>query len=336
MSGTIAQSGFDRAAEQAARAAAALQCLAEAARAAPALWSALQNEIKVRGLALLEAALGLEPQTPHSPSDAEGSPPPSAAAVQPLESAANSVIARLERQSDPFGLDQWTRGATEAWAAYVANARETSAQIRALFDDAFNKMGDAVFVFATTGKFAFSDFAKSIIADMATIAARQAATGLLSLGVQAVTAAFAGAGKSTGATQAGYTPQYFPQAQGGVWDEGVQLFDRSKDALIQQPTAFGLAGGGLGLMGEAGPEAIMPLARTASGALGVRASGAAPSIYVNAPVTLNMESAGDNGMQLDQVALQQHLQAQMKAAAERAIAESWVPGGTSYLNASGR
>jgi phage-related minor tail protein len=40
--------------------------------------------------------------------------------------------------------------------------------------------------------------------------------------------------------------------------------------------------GGLGIMGEAGPEAIMPLARGADGKLGVRgAGGGGQSIVVN-------------------------------------------------------
>ncbi len=37
-------------------------------------------------------------------------------------------------------------------------------------------------------------------------------------------------------------------------------------------------GGGFGMMGEAGPEAILPLTRTSSGDLGVKAGGSAPNI----------------------------------------------------------
>jgi len=39
------------------------------------------------------------------------------------------------------------------------------------------------------------------------------------------------------------------------------------------PSLFGMSGGRLGLMGEAGPEAIMPLKRGADGKLGVAAAG---------------------------------------------------------------
>jgi phage-related minor tail protein len=45
--------------------------------------------------------------------------------------------------------------------------------------------------------------------------------------------------------------------------------------VLGTPTYFPLSSGGLGLAGEAGPEAIMPLSRTADGRLGIAASGAA-------------------------------------------------------------
>jgi phage-related minor tail protein len=44
--------------------------------------------------------------------------------------------------------------------------------------------------------------------------------------------------------------------------------------VIGSPTYFPLSTGGLGLAGEAGPEAILPLSRGADGSLGVAASGA--------------------------------------------------------------
>ena len=52
--------------------------------------------------------------------------------------------------------------------------------------------------------------------------------------------------------------------------------------IIGTPTYFPLRGGGLGLAGEAGPEAIMPLKRGPDGRLGVMASGGArANITVN-------------------------------------------------------
>src|SRR6478752_7586156 len=47
--------------------------------------------------------------------------------------------------------------------------------------------------------------------------------------------------------------------------------------VIGTPSYFPLASGGLGLAGEAGPEAIVPLSRSSDGRLGVSMAGAAPA-----------------------------------------------------------
>jgi phage-related minor tail protein len=51
--------------------------------------------------------------------------------------------------------------------------------------------------------------------------------------------------------------------------------------VIGTPTYFPLSGGGLGLAGEAGPEAIMPLSRGSDGRLGVAAGGGRASTSIN-------------------------------------------------------
>ncbi|TCT07621.1 phage tail tape measure protein [Aquabacter spiritensis] len=69
-------------------------------------------------------------------------------------------------------------------------------------------------------------------------------------------------------------------AQGGIVADGVRPF--AKGGVVAAPTYFPLPGG-TGLMGEAGAEAILPLARGADGALGVRTAGAGgrTSVVVN-------------------------------------------------------
>ncbi|WP_320176623.1 hypothetical protein [Roseovarius pacificus] len=63
----------------------------------------------------------------------------------------------------------------------------------------------------------------------------------------------------------------FPNAKGNAFDGGrVTAF--AKGGVVSQPTVFPMANGA-GLMGEAGPEAVMPLARLANGRLGVEARG---------------------------------------------------------------
>jgi lambda family phage tail tape measure protein len=182
-------------------------------------------------------------------------------------------------------------------------------------------MEDAVVNFALTGKLSFSDFAKSILADMARIATRQASSQLLSSLFGAGLSYFGGAAASSaGSTQAGYTGADYSnwaaaQAKGGAWDSGVQMFANGgafTNSIVSSPTAFGMTGGQTGVMGEAGPEAIVPLAR------------------ISAPVSIAVEDRSSEGLELDQVALAQNLQIQIKQAADKAVADSWRPGGVSF------
>lgn len=63
-----------------------------------------------------------------------------------------------------------------------------------------------------------------------------------------------------------------PFATGGAFSQG-RVMPFARGGVVSSPTSFPMRGG-RGLMGEAGPEAIMPLARGADGRLGVQAGGA--------------------------------------------------------------
>lgn len=63
--------------------------------------------------------------------------------------------------------------------------------------------------------------------------------------------------------------------------------------VVQRPTVFPMANGGVGLMGEAGPEAIMPLRRDSAGRLGVAGGGGGTVIQQ----TINVDARGaDSGV----------------------------------------
>lgn len=62
-----------------------------------------------------------------------------------------------------------------------------------------------------------------------------------------------------------------PFANGGAFSQG-RVMPFAKGGVVAQPTGFAMRGG-RGLMGEAGPEAIMPLARGADGRLGIQSAG---------------------------------------------------------------
>lgn len=261
-----------------------------------------------------------------------------------------TTIANYDQMTAAQG--DWRKGASSAFQNYLEQARDVAGQTRSLFTNAFSSMEDAIVNFAMTGKFSFADFTKSILADMVRIETQRAASGLFSslasLGVSAASAWFGGGASSAGSTQAGYSPEIIDawaaarQADGGAWSNGVQLFANGgafTNTIVSTPTAFGMAGGKIGVMGEAGDEAIMPLTRTSGGQLGVMAVGGGSggtAISVSAPVSMVVEDRSSEGMQLDQALLQQNMQKQMQMAAEKAVADSWRPGGVSHRNTSGR
>jgi phage-related minor tail protein len=70
-------------------------------------------------------------------------------------------------------------------------------------------------------------------------------------------------------------------ARGGVLRQGLPV-PFAQGGVIASPIAFPLAGNRLGLAGERGPEAILPLARGPDGRLGVRAeAGGALNVTFN-------------------------------------------------------
>lgn len=84
-----------------------------------------------------------------------------------------------------------------------------------------------------------------------------------------------------------------PYAQGGAFTQG-RVMPFAKGGVVTGPTTFPMRGA-TGLMGEAGPEAIMPLTRSADGRLGVQAQGGGT---VN--VTMNITTPDVQGFQRSQ------------------------------------
>lgn len=97
-----------------------------------------------------------------------------------------------------------------------------------------------------------------------------------------------------------------PFEKGGAFASG-RVMPFAKGGVVSSPTHFAMRGGA-GLMGEAGPEAIMPLARGADGRLGVAAAG------MSRPVTLVMN------IQTPDVQGFQRSQSQIAATAQRMLA----------------
>ena len=148
-----------------------------------------------------------------------------------------------------------------------AALRDTSDATRALSGAFKSALGGAFRAAAQDGA-KLSDVLKGVALDLSRSLANRAIGGLSS---QLGTALGQG------------VASILPFSKGGVIDSGsVRKF--AQGGIVSGPTAFPLKGG-TGLMGEAGPEAIMPLRRGADGRLGVAAAsgGSTVNITINTP-----------------------------------------------------
>ena len=93
---------------------------------------------------------------------------------------------------------------------------------------------------------------------------------------------------------AGAMSAFMPFANGGAFAQG-KVMPFANGGVVSSPTAFPMRGG-RGLMGEAGPEAIMPLTRGADGRLGVQAAGGGRPVNV----VMNISTPDVQGFQRSQ------------------------------------
>jgi hypothetical protein len=205
-----------------------------------------------------------------------------------------------QRKSDADALKDQTStfnyGWQQAFAKYKSDAGDASKTAGTMFDSMTGKMGDAFANFVTTGKLNFKSLAASILSDLAKIAAEKA--------IVAAISAFANGGAFSGGTQ------FF--ADGGV---------------VSSPTGFAMAGGKMGVMGEAGPEAIMPLKRGSDGKLGVAMNAGAStsnSVTVNTPISISIGSVDSAERQQE---LMRKIQQLVEVTTKKTVANEQRKGG---------
>lgn len=203
-----------------------------------------------------------------------------------------NVIARKELETD------WASGAERAWLKYGQSVGTVADQTERVMTNAFKSMEDAMVEFAMTGELSFEKMAQSIIADLIRMQVQMSITiplknamqemggfgGLFSNlfgGSEPPMPSTAPIGQVTMTPLANAHGNVFPFAKGGVVN-GVT------------PFRFGQGGAMSGIMGEAGPEAIVPLTRTPQGDLGIRSTGGGSQVKVEV-----IDQRGGNAAPID-------------------------------------
>ena len=162
----------------------------------------------------------------------------------------------------------WSRGAQRAMLNFANQAGDVSKQTEDLVTSQLNSWTDALANFVTTGKISFKSLIDAFVADLVKMELRILAS-------QVLTSIFGsgGFGGTNGQGDLSYNSQGFVShvnAKGGVYSSAS--LSRFSGQVVSNPTMFKFANGA-GLMGEAGPEAILPLRRGSDGRLGVRTQG---------------------------------------------------------------
>jgi phage-related minor tail protein len=207
------------------------------------------------------------------------------ASLTPLEryqqriEALTTVTARLQALGNPLPERAVITEQEAALAAFNAELARTGETNRVLQDAA----QDLGFTFSSAFEDAIargqrlSEVLQGLAQDIARIIVRRSITeplgGALSQLIGGINFAglFSG-GTSTASAFYGPSANLGPGfALGGVFNRG-EVIPFASGGIVTGPTLFPMRGA-MGLMGEAGPEAILPLARDRSGSLGVRASG---------------------------------------------------------------
>ncbi|AXH61714.1 phage tail tape measure protein [Providencia huaxiensis] len=165
----------------------------------------------------------------------------------------------------------WAAGMKTVWGDYRDAALDANAQIQSVTSATLNGFSSTLSSVLVDGQANFKDFTKSILKMLAEIAIKMSIVkGLEAFGFGGVTA----------------------NAKGGVYNSpGLSAYSGQ---IVSKPTLFPFARGA-GLMGEAGPEAILPLRRGIDGKLGVVAASGPTGGEVNQTFQINIQNDASNG-----------------------------------------
>ncbi len=214
-------------------------------------------------------------------------------------------VERDYQQYRMAALTNWRLGVSHAWKDYAFAAANAYDQAGSVMTTALSGWEDAWVRFAQTGKLSFRDMANAIVADLARIAAKQAAVGI----INAVAGAWGGGagagnytGNGTGAGSIGGFGNNFSNFGGGRANGGpvrgstlYEVGEGGRPELFQQRGRTYLIPGNDGN--------VIPAAPAAS------SGGTASNVPAPVYVSITIDGNGNSDVQADSPALQQFGQA---------------------------
>ncbi|HAI2514560.1 TPA: phage tail tape measure protein [Escherichia coli] len=214
---------------------------------------------------------------------------------QALAQNAQYLSERLKEQeafyaeSDVQRAD-WQKGLQEGFSNWVDNASDYASQAAQLATEGISGMVNNITEMLNGNKVEWRSWASSVLQEISKVLMNAAIVN----GIKTAANSMSGAGGFIGSIGS-WLGGAVANAKGGVYTSAN--LSAYSNSIVDTPTYFAFAKGA-GLMGEAGPEAIMPLTRAADGSLGVRAvgsmNGSAGLVY--SPVYhIAIQNDGTNG-----------------------------------------
>lgn len=200
-----------------------------------------------------------------------------------IEAQAHNWILNGIAVSDVLRLQELMRqeAARDPWSGMLRGMRKWSAEstnlakgFESAFTSSFDSVSDALTDFVMGAEVNLNNLTNSIVRMFVQIAAQQAVGGIVGGLASGLGKLFGGGYASSATSLVNMIPGVNFSAKGNAFSGG-NLSDYSGQ-IVSVPTLFNYGqhlsafARGAGLMGEAGPEAVMPLARTSSGELGVK------------------------------------------------------------------
>ncbi|EEX4504191.1 phage tail tape measure protein [Escherichia coli] len=167
-------------------------------------------------------------------------------------------------ESDAQRAD-WQKGLQEGLSNWVDSASDYASQAAQLATDGISGMVNNITEMLNGNKVEWRSWAASILQEISKVLMNAAIVN----GIKMAANSMSGAGGFFGSI-GNWLGGAVANAKGGVYTSAN--LSAYSNSIVDTPTYFAFAKGA-GLMGEAGPEAIMPLTRAADGSLGVRAVG---------------------------------------------------------------